>query len=75
MDTLSSQPWLIGHLYLAAGQAYYDRLDQEDKSAPDRDHGDPEEIEDINEWTRLFTSIMQQHEPNQVELNEPTPLE
>ena len=61
MDTLSAHPWLLNHLFLAAGQAYEDRLSQPDKEPVDRHNDVPPEFEDINEWTQLFMTILQQH--------------
>ena len=54
MDALNKHPWLVNNLFLAAGQAYADRLEQEETTPPERTNEDPEEIENIDTWTEIF---------------------
>jgi site-specific DNA-cytosine methylase len=54
MDSLNKHPWLVNNLFLAAGQSYADRLEQEEATPPERTHEDPEEIENIDTWTEIF---------------------
>ena len=60
MDSLSPHQWLLDHLFLAAGQAYQDRVDQPEQEPTNRNHEEPEEFEDIDEWVEILTSALRQ---------------